>query len=90
MEPKIGVGVFVFDKTGKIVLGKRKGSHGSGTESSLPFLRLSDTNLTFDRNMGTPWRASRIRRKFRSLRRERSPRRDRVNDNQPSVPNYYQ
>ncbi|RJE22345.1 Nudix domain protein [Aspergillus sclerotialis] len=31
MEPKIGVGVFVFDKTGKIVLGKRKGSHGSGT-----------------------------------------------------------
>ncbi|KAJ5693197.1 hypothetical protein N7462_002620 [Penicillium macrosclerotiorum] len=31
MEPRIGVGVFVLNAEGNFVLGKRKGSHGSGT-----------------------------------------------------------
>ena len=33
-EPKVGVGVFVF-RGNKLLLGKRKGSHGAG-EWSLP------------------------------------------------------
>ncbi len=32
---KVGVGVMIFNKEGKILLGKRKGSHGSG-EYSFP------------------------------------------------------
>ncbi|GAW02559.1 nudix hydrolase 1 [Lentinula edodes] len=31
LSPKVGVGVFVLNKEGKFVLGKRKGSHGHGT-----------------------------------------------------------
>lgn len=31
MNPRVGVGVVVLNKEGKIILGKRKGSHGAGT-----------------------------------------------------------
>lgn len=31
MDPKVGVGVFVFNAAGKFVIGKRKGSLGAGT-----------------------------------------------------------
>jgi 8-oxo-dGTP diphosphatase len=31
MDPKVGIGVFVFDGAGKFVIGKRKGSLGAGT-----------------------------------------------------------
>ncbi|KAJ9644022.1 hypothetical protein H2201_006645 [Coniosporium apollinis] len=31
MEPRVGVGVFVMNREGKFIIGKRKGSHGSGT-----------------------------------------------------------
>ncbi|KAL5356977.1 NUDIX hydrolase domain-like protein [Aspergillus floccosus] len=31
MNPRIGVGVFVFNNQGQFLIGKRKGSHGSGT-----------------------------------------------------------
>jgi len=30
-SPKVGVGVFVLNREGRFVLGKRKGSHGQGT-----------------------------------------------------------
>ncbi|KAJ5189709.1 NUDIX hydrolase [Penicillium cf. griseofulvum] len=31
MDPKVGLGVFVFNDAGKFVIGKRKGSLGAGT-----------------------------------------------------------
>ncbi|KAF9889229.1 subunit of tubulin prefoldin [Aspergillus nanangensis] len=31
MNPRLGVGVFVFNNRGQFILGKRQGSHGSGT-----------------------------------------------------------
>lgn len=31
MEPKVGVGVLVFDEKGRLLLGQRKSAHGSGT-----------------------------------------------------------
>ncbi|CAI7613020.1 uncharacterized protein N7487_001201 [Penicillium crustosum] len=31
MDPKVGVGVFVFNAAGKFIIGKRKGSIGAGT-----------------------------------------------------------
>jgi mannose-6-phosphate isomerase-like protein (cupin superfamily) len=31
MDPKVGIGVFVFNGAGKFVIGKRKGSLGAGT-----------------------------------------------------------
>ncbi|KAJ5836061.1 hypothetical protein N7447_002087 [Penicillium robsamsonii] len=31
MDPKVGIGVFVFNAAGKFVIGKRKGSLGAGT-----------------------------------------------------------
>ncbi|GIJ99709.1 hypothetical protein Aspvir_003711 [Aspergillus viridinutans] len=31
MNPRVGVAVVVLNKDGKIILGKRKGSHGAGT-----------------------------------------------------------
>ncbi|KAJ5281528.1 hypothetical protein N7478_006900 [Penicillium angulare] len=31
MNPRVGVGVFVFNKKGEVVLGRRKNSHGAGT-----------------------------------------------------------
>ncbi|KUM55797.1 hypothetical protein ACN42_g11438, partial [Penicillium freii] len=31
MDPKVGVGVFVFNAAGKFVIGKRQGSLGAGT-----------------------------------------------------------
>lgn len=34
MNPRIGVGVFVFNNQGQFLIGKRKGSHGSGMPSS--------------------------------------------------------
>ncbi len=30
LQPRVGVGIIVFGKDGKMLLGKRKGSHGSG------------------------------------------------------------
>ncbi|KAF2145199.1 uncharacterized protein K452DRAFT_222291 [Aplosporella prunicola CBS 121167] len=30
-EPKVGVGVFVFNDRGQFVIGQRKGAHGAGT-----------------------------------------------------------
>lgn len=43
-SPKVGVGVFVLNREGRFVLGKRKGSHGQGTlernvEKSIDMLR---------------------------------------------------
>ena len=34
-RPLVGVGVFIWNKDGKFLLGKRKGSHGAG-EYALP------------------------------------------------------
>ncbi|KAL4893987.1 NUDIX hydrolase domain-like protein [Aspergillus ambiguus] len=31
MNPRIGVGVFVFNRQGQFIIGQRKGSHGEGT-----------------------------------------------------------
>ncbi|RHZ43459.1 nucleotide triphosphate diphosphatase NUDT15 [Aspergillus thermomutatus] len=31
MNPRVGVGVVILNREGKIILGKRKGSHGAGT-----------------------------------------------------------
>ncbi|KAJ9491533.1 hypothetical protein VN97_g1728 [Penicillium thymicola] len=33
MDPKVGVGVFVFNAAGKFIIGKRKGSLGAGIMS---------------------------------------------------------
>jgi len=33
IRPKIGVGVMIINKEGKILLGKRKNAHGDGTWS---------------------------------------------------------
>ncbi|KAE8318941.1 NUDIX hydrolase domain-like protein [Aspergillus transmontanensis] len=30
-EPRVGIGAFVLNKKGEVLLGKRKGSHGAGT-----------------------------------------------------------
>lgn len=35
MNPRVGVGVFVFNKEGQVVLGRRKNSHGAGRLSLL-------------------------------------------------------
>lgn len=30
MNPRVGVGVFVFNPQGQFIIGERKGSHGAG------------------------------------------------------------
>ena len=30
MNPRVGVGVFVFNSQGQFIIGERKGSHGAG------------------------------------------------------------
>ncbi|KAE8413395.1 NUDIX hydrolase domain-like protein [Aspergillus pseudocaelatus] len=30
-EPRVGIGAFILNKKGEVLLGKRKGSHGAGT-----------------------------------------------------------
>ena len=46
-RPSVGVGVFVYNMDGKILLGKRKGAHGAG-EWSLPGGHL-EFNESFER-----------------------------------------
>lgn len=40
-QPRVGIGVFVFNSEGMLILGKRKGSHGSGILSLNPTLPSS-------------------------------------------------
>lgn len=43
MNPRVGVGAFVLNEHGEIIIGKRKGSHGAGKEVLLPCRRVSYT-----------------------------------------------